>query len=121
MECLWLIIGLITFIMLVSIFSNLNQLRKETKTIMGNQADFDAKIASADTKLDSLSEQIAAEGQQVRDFIAANPSVDTSALDSVVSRLDDLGGGIGSIFEPAADEPDEPADNDTGGDDGTPR
>lgn len=78
--------------------------------IMANQADFDTKITRANTALDEIATAVAAEAQQISDFIAANPSVDTSALDGVVERLEGVNESIAGVFEPASGEPTEPAE-----------
>lgn len=92
---------------------------------MSNQAEFDAKITHANEKLDTIANGVAAvpaailaEGDQVRQFILDNPSVDTSALDGVIARLDTaansaagLAAQIGSVFEPpVVDSPVDPID-----------
>lgn len=106
MECLVFIFALIAIILLVSIFNHLNHIRKETKKIMSNQTDFNAKIEAVNTALTSLGTKIADEGQQIRDFIAGLPDeVDTSALDGVLERLNTLSEGVSEIFVPTEDEP----------------
>ena len=114
MECLWLIFGLTAVVLLISIFSNLNQLRKETKLIMSNQTDFNEKIDRANVALESIAVSVTSEAQQIREFIASlPPEVDTSALDGVIARLEGVAGSVGTIFEPTADEDgggDEPDD-----------
>ncbi len=75
---------------------------------MGNQADFDEKINQANASLDTISEQIKAESEQIATFIAENPGVNTSALDGVVARLGSVAESVGTIFTPPADETSEP-------------
>lgn len=72
---------------------------------MSTQAEFDAKITAANAALDAIGTSVTSEAQQIRDFIAANPSVDTSALDGVVGRLETVAGSVGAIFEPPAADP----------------
>ena len=111
MECLVLIFTLVFLTVLISIFSNLNHIRKETKKIMSTQAEFNAKIEAVNAAITSLGSSIAAEGQQVRDFIAAlPPEVDTSALDGVAERLTGLADGVAAIFVPAEVVEESPAD-----------
>ena len=99
---------------------------------MAKQEEFDALIAQATEQLDTVSEQlegiavsvnatadaVTAEAEQIAAFIAANPAVDTSALQGVVDRLtvtstkatevadsaDDLAGEVSDIFTPAEEE-----------------
>lgn len=74
---------------------------------MGTQEQFDEKVAEINTKLDAIQTQISEEAQQIRDFIEANPGVDTSALDGVVERLDGL--NVSGIFDPPVQEESEAA------------
>jgi signal transduction histidine kinase len=102
-----------------------------------SQEEFDEKMRLLNEKLDGIGESVTAaataieevrqavisEGQQIRDFIAAHPDLDTSALDGIVSRLDnvssslsnqvnDLSGldtSVGEIFTPPEPEGGEPA------------
>jgi septal ring factor EnvC (AmiA/AmiB activator) len=91
-------------LVLVGISLNLKSINRRLKRIMKSQEEFDRQVAEINAKLDQVGEQIAAESQQIRDFIAQNPSVDTSALDGVVARLDSL--NVSGIFEPpTAEEP----------------
>ena len=114
MECLVFIFALIALIVLISIYSHLNHIRKETKTIMSNQADFNAKIEAVNTALTNLGTKIADEAQQIRDFVAGLPDeVDTSALDGVLERLNALSESVGEIFTPETeDEPVEDPETD---------
>lgn len=84
------------------ILKNQEEIARRLNRIMANQEEFDAQVAALNTKLDGISTQIAAEAQQIRDFITANPGIDTSALDGVATRLDGL--NIGGIFEPPTEE-----------------
>lgn len=83
-----------------SVTRQLNEIQETLEIIMGNQAEFDAKITAANTALEGITAAIAAEAAQIAEFIAANPAVDTSALDGVVTRLESVGTSIGSVFEP---------------------
>ncbi len=109
MECLVLILTLVFLTVLISIYSNLNHIRKETKKIMSKQEEFNAKVAAINEAITGLGNKIAEEGQQVRDFIAAlPPEVDTSALDGVAERLTALSAGVSEIFvEQVADDEDD--------------
>ena len=71
---------------------------------MANQEEFDAQIARANAALENVGTAIATEGQQIRDFIAANPSVDTSALEGVVTNLEAVANSVAGIFEAPAGE-----------------
>lgn len=103
----------------VRILASLNQLKE---IIMGTQADFDAKVEAINAKLDGLATGLSAaeeavhlEAEQVRQFIADNPSVDTSALDGVAERLDTASSDVarisGSVAGIMADAP--PTDPET--------
>lgn len=88
-----------------------------------SQENFDLQVQVANEKLDDIAtglttaqEAIAAEGEQIRQFIEDNPAVNTSALDGVVARLSSasetvatLATGIGGVFEPTT-EPTDPTD-----------
>ena len=84
-----------------------SDIKRSLKQIMSNQMEFDEKITRANTALDEVTVAISAEGQQIRDFIAANPAVDTSALDGVVTRLESVNESIGGVFEAAPEPPAE--------------
>lgn len=71
---------------------------RRLEIIMGRQEDFDTQITAANTALDAIAAAVAAEAQQIADFIAANPAVDTSALSGVVTRLEAADEAIGSVF-----------------------
>ena len=112
MECLWLIVGLAAVVLLIGIiglaviisligiFNKLSQLNRRTKIIMGNQSEFDEKINRANAALENIATAIAAEAQQIREHISANPGTDTSALEGVVARLEQVGTSVSTIFEP---------------------
>lgn len=97
----------LVLVVLGGISSQLKSINRRLSIIMANQAEFDAQVAALNTKLDGLAEQVTAEAQQIRDFIEANQGsgLDTSALDAIATRLDNL--NIAGIFTPPADE--EPA------------
>lgn len=92
-----------------AIFSELQSIGRLVKQIMSKQAQFDLQIGDINTKLDGIGSSIESERQQISDFIAANPAVDTSALQGVSDRLSTLGDSVGGIFEPAAEAPAEEA------------
>lgn len=83
-----------------SVTRRLNEIQESLEIIMASQEEFDVKINAANAALDGIATAVAAEAQQIADFIAANPTVDTSALDGVVTRLEGVGESIGSVFEP---------------------
>lgn len=85
-----------------SVTRQLNEIQESLEIIMASQEEFDAKINAANTALDGIATAVAAEAQQIADFIAANPTVDTSALDGVVTRLESVGTSVGLVFEPPA-------------------
>lgn len=87
---------------------------RRLKIIMSNQAEFDAQIQRANAALDDIALAVAAEAQQVADFIAAHPSVNTSALEGVVARLTSAKDSIGTVFEPPASEDNGGGTGDTG-------
>lgn len=84
----------------IQIKKDLKIIKGDTEYIMGLQEDFDAKIDAANAALDSIAEAITAEAQQIADFIAHNPNVNTAALDGVVARLGNVSASVGTIFEP---------------------
>lgn len=67
---------------------------------MGNQADFDAKIERATVALDAVAEAVTAESAQIAQWIAENPGVNTSGLDAVVARLENVAGSVANVFDP---------------------
>lgn len=80
----------------------LNSIHREIRKVAMSQEEFNQKIEKANIALDGITETIKSEAQQIKDFIAAHPEVDTSGLDGVVSRLEGVSSSVGSIFEPAA-------------------
>lgn len=68
--------------------------------IMKSQEEFDTQITEANAKLDDLGTAVTAETDQIKAFIEANPSINTSGLDGVVSRLEGVASSVGTIFEP---------------------
>lgn len=114
MECLVLILTLIGLTVLFSIYSNLNHIRKETKTIMSKQEEFNAKLEALNTSLTNLSQAIANESQQIRDAIAGE-AVDISALDGVATRLAGLVTDVDNlVVAPSPEE--EPGEGEGEGD-----
>lgn len=64
------------------------------------QEEFDAQIAAANTSLDDAATAVTNEAQQISDFIAMHPGIDTSALSGVVTRLQGVATSVGNIFTP---------------------
>lgn len=71
-----------------------NEIREKLEQIIMTQEEFNVKIEAINTQvtaigttLDTVASDVAAEKQQVADFIAAHPDLDTSALDAVVTNL----------------------------------
>jgi hypothetical protein len=84
----------------------LDGLKDLRRLIQMSQEEFDQKIGQIHERFDGVTAAIAAEGQQIREFIAANPSVDTSALQGVLDRFEGLDTSVSDIFTPpAAPEP----------------
>lgn len=114
MEYLALLFTLTTLAVSIGIFFQLTEIRKETKIIMANQEEFDRQMAAVNAALDAVGSSIKSEAQEVKDFIAANVGVDTSALDGVVTRLEGVAVSVNDIFTPpivtpAAESPAEEA------------
>jgi hypothetical protein len=86
--------------------SNHVEIREILGEIMSAQEDFDAKITRANAALDEVAAAVAAEAAQIAEFIAANPSVNTEALEGVVARLEGASESVAGVFEPPAPEPD---------------
>lgn len=103
--------------------AQLDRIEEKINTIMANQEEFDEKITQANealdnvsTQLTSVSEAIAAESAQINDFILANPTLNTSALDGVVARLNStqettsgLAESVSGIFTPPEVTPQTPS------------
>lgn len=85
----------------------LDKLQRSVDKIMKSQEEFDAQITEANTKLDDLSTAVTTETDQIKAFIAANPSVNTTGLDGVITRLEGVATSVGTIFEPAVPVPAE--------------
>lgn len=98
MECLIVFTALFALTNTIILVSFVIWLKDILETIMATQAEFDAQLARMNTKLDALGTQISDEAQQIRDFIEANPDLDTTGLEAVVSRLDAI--DVSGIFEP---------------------
>lgn len=77
---------------------------KELKEILiMTQKDFDDELAVVNEKLDAIGVDVAAEADEIKAFIDAQPpEVDTSALQGVADRLSTLDDGIKGIFTPPA-------------------
>lgn len=66
-----------------------------------NQDEFNAQIAKATEDLDAIAAAVTAETKEIADFIASLPaSVDTSALDGVVTRLGGVAQSVSDVFTP---------------------
>jgi hypothetical protein len=76
----------------------------QLEIIIMTQAEFDAQITRANEAIAAVGAAVAAEAQQIRDYIDANPSVDTTALTGVVDTLEGLATSVGDIFTPPVDE-----------------
>jgi predicted PurR-regulated permease PerM len=101
------------------IFRKLNHIIKEIKIIRMSQEEFDNQIAEANQKLDGLGEAIAAERQQIADFIASQPAaVDTSALTGVLARLGGISETVSGIFTPPSTGEGSGDEDDTSGTEG---
>ncbi len=92
--------------------NDLKDIKRSLQNIMSAQTDFDAKITKANEALDAIGTAIAAEAQQIADFIAANPSVNTSALDGVVSRLESVDESVNTVFDANPTPPQPTPDTD---------
>lgn len=109
----------ILVVLLYLLFSNgrkFKYVKESLIYIMATQADFDAEIQAVNDKLgdletdfSSISDAVKSEADEIAAFIAANPQVDTSALDGVQTRLtgvadniDTVAGSVGGIFTPPA-------------------
>lgn len=85
-----------------SVLAELNQIKE--LIVMSTQETINQITTQIETAKATITEKIATESQQVQDFIAAHPEVDTSQLQSAVDGLNSLGDSIGGIF------PDAPAE-----------
>lgn len=75
---------------------------------MPTQEEFDAQVQKISDKLTEIPGLIANETQQVKDFIASHPELDTSALEGVTDNLDKIVNSIPSVFPDApASEPEQ--------------
>jgi len=93
---------LILVILTIIVFQNY-KMKGDLIYIMATQEEFDAKITAANEALDAIGVAVTAEAKQVADFIAAQPkSVDTSALDGVVTRLGGVAASVSDVFTPPA-------------------
>lgn len=72
---------------------------------MPTQADIDNLTAAVEAAKTEITTKIAEESQQVQDFIAAHPDLDTSALESAVAGLGSIGASVDAIMADAAPEP----------------
>lgn len=74
-------------------------------TKMATQADIDALTASVQASTAAIVTKIEEETQEVKDFIAANPSIDTSALSNAVAGLESIAADVDNILPDAPAEP----------------
>ena len=65
---------------------------------MSTQAEFDQQLVDLNAKLDAIGVTTTNEAAEVAAFIAANPGVNTSALQGVVDRLTAANAGVDAIF-----------------------
>ncbi len=93
-----LLVGIVSTLLLIYLVIKVHKITEDSKKIMGKQEDFNVQIERANTALADLGTKIADEGQQIRDFIEANPAVDTSALEDVVANLEGIGSSVEGIF-----------------------
>lgn len=84
-----------------------NKLHKLERQMATNQAEFDAQLNTINEKVTSIFSTVTAEAQQIAEFIANNPSVDTSALSGVAERLSQVESAVADIFTPTAVNPQE--------------
>lgn len=85
------------------ILAAISQLKELIQTM--SQATIDQLTAQIETAKATIVEKVAAESQQVKDFIAAHPELDTTALESAVAGLGSLSDSVSGIF-PDAPTPD---------------
>lgn len=69
---------------------------------MATQEQLDALTAALEVAKTEIVTKVAEESQQVQDFIAAHPDLDTSALESAVSGLAGIGASVDAIMADAA-------------------
>ncbi len=69
-----------------------------------SQEKIDQLTAAVEEAKTTIVEKIAAESQQVQDFIASHPDLDTSALESAVAGLGSLSDSVSGIFPDAEPE-----------------
>ncbi len=84
------------------ILAAINQLKEK---IMSTQDTLNQLAEQVEAAKATIVEKIAVESQQVQDFIAAHPDLDTTALESAVAGLNSLGDSVAGIF-PDAPTPD---------------
>lgn len=116
MECLVLILGLIAIILLYSIFSNLNQIRKETKAMSNKQAEFNSKVDAINAGLETLTSALTSEASQIRDAIAGE-AIDITALDGVATRLAGLAETVNNLVVAPVEVEEEETPADAAADD----
>ena len=76
--------------------------------VMANQETLDQLTAQIESAKATIVENVAAESQQVQDFIAAHPDLDTTALEAAVAGLNALGDSVAGIFPDAPTPEPEP-------------
>lgn len=85
------------------ILAAIDQLKEQI--IMSNQDTINQLTEQIETAKATIVEKIAVESQQVQDFIAAHPELDTTGLASAVAGLGAIGDSVAGIF-PDAPTPD---------------
>lgn len=69
---------------------------------MATQEQINTLTAAVEAAKTEITTKIAEESQQVQDFIAAHPDLDTSALESAVAGLGAIGASVDAIMADAA-------------------
>lgn len=87
------------------ILAAINQLKEK---IMSTQDTLNQLAEQVETAKTTIVEKIAVESQQVQDFIAAHPELDTSGLENAVAGLNSLGDSVSGIFPDAPTPEPEP-------------
>ena len=76
--------------------------------LMSTQDTLNQLAEQVETAKATIVEKIAVESQQVQDFIAAHPELDTTALEAAVAGLNSLGDSVAGIFPDAPTPEPEP-------------
>jgi NADH/NAD ratio-sensing transcriptional regulator Rex len=83
----------------------LQQLDQIKEILMSTQADIDALTQQVNAATAEIVQKIEEESQQVQDFIASHPDIDTSALESAVAGLNSIAESVDNIMPDAPVEP----------------